>query len=140
MPTEVLIASKIYLPDAPLIQTIVMVTDLGEEGDNIVYDSDGEVVPFYKQVEDEGELNPPEEELVDMRRKTKRKTEATGAASVDIDLPELNLAVISRMAVTYLKVQLKAQKMSVRGLNMELSLRLDQAIEVNVPLVARLDK
>ena len=54
MPTEVLIASKIGLPDTPVIRTIYIAPDVDDYGDEIVYNSDGKVGPSYEQVEEEG--------------------------------------------------------------------------------------
>ena len=67
MPTEALTASEIGIPDTPLILTIFITPDVDDDIDEIVYNSDDEVVPSYEKFKDEGELNPPEEELVDTR-------------------------------------------------------------------------
>ena len=69
--TEALTASKICLPDTPVIQTIYVAPYVDNDSDEIVYASDGEVGQSYDQVKDEGGLNPPEEDLVDMRIETK---------------------------------------------------------------------
>ena len=74
MPTEALTSSEIGLPDTPVIRNIYISSDVDIDSDEIVYDSDGKVVPSYEQVKDEGELNPPEGGLVD----TRIETETTG--------------------------------------------------------------
>ena len=51
MPTEALTAIEIGLPDTSVIQTINIDPDVEDDGDEIVYDSDGEVGLSYKQVE-----------------------------------------------------------------------------------------
>ena len=83
MPTEVLTAREIGLTDTPVIRTIYIAPDVDNDGDEIVYDSDGKVGPSYEQVEDKGGINPQGEELVD----TRIKTETTGQVDSNIAPP-----------------------------------------------------
>ena len=62
------------------------------------------VSPSYEQVEDEGGLNPPEEELVD----TRIKTETTGQVDANNDPHEMTLVATATMAMKVLKEHLKA--------------------------------
>ena len=41
-----------------------------DDSNEIVYSSDGKVGPSYDQVKDEGELNTPEDELVETKIET----------------------------------------------------------------------
>ena len=124
MPTEALTASKIGLPDTPVIRTIYIAPDVDNDSDEIVYKSDGKVGPSYDQVKDEGELNPPEEGLVD----TKIETETTGQVDANNAPPDLTLADITTMTMKFIREHVKAQKLSVRGNNPDLLLRLRQEI------------
>ena len=56
-----------------MIRTIYIAPYVDDDSDDIVYNSDGEVGPSYEQVEDKGEIDPPEEWLAD----TKIETETT---------------------------------------------------------------
>ena len=135
MPTEALTAREIGLHDTPVIRTIYIAPYVDDDSDEIVYDSDGEVGPSYEKVEDEGELNPPEEELVD----TRIETETTGQVDANNAPPELTLAATTSMTVKVTKEHLKVQNLSVRGNKPDLLLRLRQAIEANVPIIIGLD-
>ena len=50
MPTEALTASKIGLPDTPVIQTVHIARDVDDGSDLIVYESDAKVGPSYEKV------------------------------------------------------------------------------------------
>ena len=76
---------KIGLPYTPVIRKIYIDPDIDSDSDEIVYDSGGKVVPSYEKVGDKGGLNPPEEELLDTRIKTKR----TGQVDANNAPPEL---------------------------------------------------
>ena len=135
MPTETLISRKIGLSDTPVIRTIYIDPDVDNDNDEIVYDSDGDVGPPYEQVEDKGDLNTQEEELVDTRIGTK--------TTVQVDennaSPELTLAATTTVKVKVIKGHLKAIILSVQGNKPDVLLRLRQEIESNVLIVTDLD-
>ena len=109
IPTEALTDSKIGLPYTPVIRKIYIDPDIDSDSDEIVYDSDSKVVPSYEKVEDEGELNPPEEELVDMRIKTER----IGQVDANNAPPELTLESTTTMTVKLIKEHVKSQNLSI---------------------------
>ena len=135
MPTDALTSSEIYLPDTPVIQTIYIAPDFDYDSDEIVYNSDGKLVPYYEQVEDEGGINPQDKELVDTRVETK----TTGQVDANNSSPELTLAAPTTMTVKVIKDHLKARNRIVWGNKPDILLRLRQAIEANAPIVTGLD-
>ena len=135
MPTEAFTDIKIGLPYTPLIWTIYITPDIDSDSDEIVYDSDSKVVPSYEKVQDEGELNPPEEELVDMRIKTER----IGQVDANNAPPELTSESTTTMKLKLIKEHVKSQNLSIWGNKPDILLRLCQAIEANVPIITGLD-
>ena len=107
MTIEALTASKIVLPDTPVIRTIYIAPNVENDSDEIVYNSDGEVVPSYEQVKDEGYLNPPEEKLVDMMI----ETETTGQVDANNAPLDMNLVATTTMTVKVIKEHLKARNL-----------------------------
>ena len=67
IPTEALKSSEIGLPDTPVIWTIYIAPDVDNNGNDILYNSDGEVGPSYEKVEEEGDINLQEEDILDTR-------------------------------------------------------------------------
>ena len=101
--------SKIGLPYTPVIRKIYIDPDIDNDSDEIVYDSDSKVVPSYEKVEDKGELNPPEEELVD----TKIATERTGQEYANNAPPELTSESTTTMKLKLIKEHVKSQNLSI---------------------------